>query len=133
MILHRIWVSKVNNVAITNHYFLAHHQSTVSLPSINIFPIVNQHIQNLTSEDSYGLTMSSNEDDRNMTKKPYFKTLKEYSSSSTTHGIAYVFENDRLIIERVLWIIVVIIAQQALCFIPIQKRGRIYIFSRSLR
>ena len=54
--------------------------------------------------------MSSNEDDMKMGKRPCFRTLKEYSSASTTHGIAYVFEDDRLILERVLWIIVIIIA-----------------------
>ena len=54
--------------------------------------------------------MSSNEDDLKKNKKPCFKTLKEYSASSTTHGISYVFEDDRLLIERFLWVIVIIIA-----------------------
>ena len=63
--------------------------------------------------------MSSNEDDLKKGKQPCFRTLKEYSSASTTHGIAYVFEDDRLILERVLWIIV-IIAFITKCF------GRIY-------
>ena len=54
--------------------------------------------------------MSSNEDDLKKGKRPCYRTLKEYSSASTTHGIAYVFEDDRLILERVLWIIVIIIA-----------------------
>ena len=58
----------------------------------------------------YHKTMSSNEDDLKKGKRPCYRTLKEYSSASTTHGIAYVFEDDRLIIERVLWIIVIIIA-----------------------
>ena len=54
--------------------------------------------------------MSTDEGNPKKAKKPYFRTLKEYSSSSTTHGISYVFEDDRLIIERILWIVVVIIA-----------------------
>ena len=54
--------------------------------------------------------MSSNEDDLKKKKKPCFKTLKEYSASSTTHGISYVFEDDRLLIERFLWVVVIIIA-----------------------
>ena len=54
--------------------------------------------------------MSSNEDDLKKNKKPCFKTLKEYSASSTTHGISYVFEDDRLLIERFLWVVVIIIA-----------------------
>ena len=85
----------------------------ISLSSIqsNKFPTVNQHIHTLGSEDSYGLTMSTNKDDVKMSKmSAYFKTLKEYASASTTHGIAYVFEDGRLMIERILWIIVVIIA-----------------------
>ena len=54
--------------------------------------------------------MSGDEAYSKKAKKPYFRTLKEYSSSSTTHGIAYVFEDDRLIIERILWVIVVTVA-----------------------
>ena len=54
--------------------------------------------------------MSTDEGNTKKPKKPYFRTLKEYSSSSTTHGIAYIFEDDRLFIERILWVIVVIVA-----------------------
>ena len=54
--------------------------------------------------------MSVDEGSSKKAKKPYFRTLKEYSSSSTTHGISYVFEDDRLLIERILWIIIVIVA-----------------------
>ena len=54
--------------------------------------------------------MSCEDDDIKIVKKPYFRTLKEYATSSTTHGIAYVFEDGRLIFERVLWVIVVGIA-----------------------
>ena len=59
---------------------------------------------------AYRPKMSSNEDDLKKGKRPGYRTLKEYSSASTTHGIAYVFEDDRLILERVLWVIVIIIA-----------------------
>ena len=34
-------------------------------------------------------------------------TVNEYASSSSAHGIAYIFESDRLGIERLLWIFVV--------------------------
>ena len=39
-------------------------------------------------------------------KRPYLKTLHEYASQSTVHGIVYIFEKDRLYIERILWTIV---------------------------
>ena len=54
--------------------------------------------------------MSLHEDDKKPLNKPYFRTLKEYSSSSTTHGIAYVFEDKTLRFERVLWIAVIFVA-----------------------
>ena len=34
-------------------------------------------------------------------------TVNEYASSSSAHGIAYIFESDRLGLERLLWIFVV--------------------------
>ena len=43
-------------------------------------------------------------------KRPYFYTIKEYALSSTIHGIGYIFETNRLIFERLLWIIVLIVA-----------------------
>ena len=51
--------------------------------------------------------MSFEEDNIKMVKRPYFRTLKEYASSSTTHGIAYVFEDGRLLLERLLWLVIV--------------------------
>ena len=54
--------------------------------------------------------MSPNEDEPQKPKNPYSKTLHEYASASTAHGIAYVFEDGRLFFERVLWVIVVIAA-----------------------
>ena len=68
---------------------------------------------------SHSFTMSFDEDDVKTIRKPYFRTLKEYSASSTTHGIAYVFEDNRLFIERVLWIIIVIIAICIAAFLSI--------------
>ena len=76
--------------------------------------------QLLLAASSYPSTMSSNEDDLKKAKKPGYRTLKEYSSASTTHGIAYVFEDDRLLIERVLWVIVIGIAIYIAAFFSIQ-------------
>ena len=74
-------------------------------------PIVNISIvQDYFIPLTHRPTMSSNEDDLKKGKRPCYRTLKEYSSASTTHGIAYVFEDGRLIFERVLWVIVVGIA-----------------------
>ena len=36
------------------------------------------------------------------------KTLSEYASSSTIHGISYVFEISQPIIERLIWLILAI-------------------------
>ena len=35
------------------------------------------------------------------------KTVREYASASSAHGITYIFEPDRLGLERLLWIFVV--------------------------
>ena len=43
-------------------------------------------------------------------KKPFTKTVLEYSSASTIHGISYIFETGRLIFERIFWGLVVVIA-----------------------
>ena len=34
-------------------------------------------------------------------------TVNEYASSSSAHGVAYIFESDRLGLERLFWIFVV--------------------------
>ena len=34
------------------------------------------------------------------------KTLSEYASSSTIHGISYVFEQSQPIIERLIWLVI---------------------------
>ena len=54
--------------------------------------------------------MSSNKEEEKKLKNPYSKTLNEYASVSTAHGIAYIFEDGRFFVERVLWLIVVIAA-----------------------
>ena len=52
--------------------------------------------------------MSLNEETPKSPKKnPYYKTLHEYASGSTAHGISYIFEEDRCFLERILWAIVV--------------------------
>ena len=43
-------------------------------------------------------------------RKPYTKTIYEYSSVCTPHGIFYIFESDRWLLERAIWIVVVCIA-----------------------
>ena len=42
-------------------------------------------------------------------RKPYTKTVYEYASVCTPHGISYIFEADRWPLERGLWIVVVCI------------------------
>jgi hypothetical protein len=37
-------------------------------------------------------------------------TVQEYAGSSTAHGIAYIFESNRLGLERLFWILFVGIA-----------------------
>ena len=43
-------------------------------------------------------------------RKAFKKTVNEYAAASSAHGVAYIFEPDRLIIERLFWILVVGIA-----------------------
>lgn len=61
-------------------------------------------------EGNLSSRMDNDSDERIKPSRPFSKTLIEYSSSSTTHGIFYIFERDRLVLERVLWFAVVIIA-----------------------
>ena len=58
------------------------------------------------------LEMEADEDDvdENRTKGSISRTAYEYAEVATTHGIYYIFENGRLIFERVFWVIVVILA-----------------------
>ena len=44
------------------------------------------------------------------TKHPYHRTLKEYASSTSLHGISYIFDGNQLLHERILWVLVVVIA-----------------------
>ena len=43
-------------------------------------------------------------------QRVFKKTVNEYAAASSAHGVAYIFEPDRLIIERVFWILVVAFA-----------------------
>ena len=43
-------------------------------------------------------------------RRVFKKTVNEYAAASSAHGIAYIFEPDRLFIERLFWILVVGIA-----------------------
>ena len=40
-------------------------------------------------------------------KGPLTKTLIEYGGSTTIHGIPYILEDGRLLLERVLWVVIV--------------------------
>ena len=42
--------------------------------------------------------------------KPISNTSKEFASSTTAHGFAYIVENDRPVVDRLFWGIVVILA-----------------------
>ena len=42
-------------------------------------------------------------------RKPHTKTIYEYASVCTPHGIFYIFESDRWLLERAVWIVVVCI------------------------
>ena len=50
------------------------------------------------------------EEDKGAAKGPFFQTVHEYAEVATTHGIYYIFESGRLVLERVFWVIVVILA-----------------------
>ena len=41
-------------------------------------------------------------------KGPVGKTAQQYSESTTIHGIQYIFENDKFMFDRILWILIVI-------------------------
>ena len=54
--------------------------------------------------------MDNYTDTRYKTSRPLSKTLFEYANACTTHGVFYIFESGRWILERIFWVIVVIIA-----------------------
>ena len=54
--------------------------------------------------------MDDDYDERTKPSRPFSKTLIEYSSAATTHGIFYIFERGNLALERLLWLVVVIVA-----------------------
>ena len=43
-------------------------------------------------------------------KKPYLVTLREYSASTTIHGISYLFDRENHALDRVFWAVVVLVA-----------------------
>ena len=43
-------------------------------------------------------------------KRPYFRTLKEYAGKTSLHGISYIFELNRFDFERIIWMIIVLVA-----------------------
>ena len=50
-------------------------------------------------------------DGRAKPKRGVFKrTVNEYAAASSAHGVAYIFEPNRLIIERLFWILIVVFA-----------------------
>ena len=49
-------------------------------------------------------------DERLKNSRPFSKTLVGYANASTTHGIYYIFERGRWILERFVWVVVVLIA-----------------------
>ena len=44
------------------------------------------------------------------TKKPYLVTLREYSASTTIHGISYLFDRESHALDRLFWAVVVLVA-----------------------
>ena len=38
------------------------------------------------------------------------KTVREYAASSSAHGISYIFEENRVGVERLFWVVVVGVA-----------------------
>ena len=51
--------------------------------------------------------MTDHEVDKSTKQKPFSKTIHEYASVCSPHGIFYIFESDRLPFERILWVLVV--------------------------
>ena len=43
-------------------------------------------------------------------QRPVTKTVHEYASGSTVHGISYIFQNRQFVVERLLWILVELVA-----------------------
>ena len=46
-------------------------------------------------------------DERLKPSRPFSRTIVNYSNASTIHGIYYIFERGRWILERFFWIVVV--------------------------
>ena len=45
--------------------------------------------------------------EESITKGPLTRTLAEYGRSTTLHGLPYILEDGRLLLERVLWVVLV--------------------------
>ena len=45
--------------------------------------------------------------EESITKGPLTRTLVEYGGSTTLHGLPYILEDGRLLLERVLWVVLV--------------------------
>ena len=52
-------------------------------------------------------------------KGPIGRTAKEYSESTTIHGIGYIFENGLFVFERIVWILVVILGLVAAIYLSV--------------
>ena len=51
--------------------------------------------------------MTDHEVEKNIKQKPFSKTIHEYASVCSPHGIFYIFESNRLPFERMVWVLVV--------------------------
>ena len=43
-------------------------------------------------------------------KRPYIETVREYSASTTIHGISYLFDRENRALDRLFWVVVVLVA-----------------------
>ena len=70
----------------------------------------NNNASKLNSTTSGIISRSNRRSSKSKRKshcRAFKDTVSEYASSSSAHGIAYIFESDRLGLERLLWICVV--------------------------
>ena len=68
----------------------------------------SQSTFNSTRSTSVSSSTISSETSKQKSHWMVFKnTVNEYASSSSAHGIAYIFESGRLPLERLLWKVVV--------------------------
>ena len=55
--------------------------------------------------------------------KPFNNTVHEYAGSTTIHGIAYIFEGGRLALERIVWVVLFVLA----LFLALTLSGQAYV------